>query len=188
MGGWGSGWHNRTSRLAVEDCVRLSISHVRSAKALPADLGEDPAVSFVIAGETRRAELTHTGQPTGGIRWWFTCPSCGSRRGVLYAAPASSNLACRSCLNLTYRTRRLSTSDRWMLQAQRYFSRAGCSSSDSFYYKPRRMRWSTFNALIDRAEEYEEAAFGAGLARLLARVDPEFRARYDRARGKRKHP
>lgn len=44
----------------------------------------------------------------GGTRFWFSCPICSKRVGVLYKHPASEILGCRSCLKLDYRKHRYS--------------------------------------------------------------------------------
>lgn len=41
----------------------------------------------------------------GGIRFWFQCPGCLERVGVIYLAPGCSQFRCRHCNNLTYRSR-----------------------------------------------------------------------------------
>lgn len=41
----------------------------------------------------------------GGVRWWFSCPHCGSRVAKLYLPPGESRFACRTCHGLTYRLR-----------------------------------------------------------------------------------
>jgi hypothetical protein len=41
-----------------------------------------------------------------GLRYWFKCPLCGSRAGVLYKHPISNILGCRKCLGLEYRCKR----------------------------------------------------------------------------------
>jgi hypothetical protein len=41
----------------------------------------------------------------GGVRWWFSCPHCGSRVAKLYLPPGRSRFACRTCHGLTYRLR-----------------------------------------------------------------------------------
>lgn len=39
----------------------------------------------------------------GGVRWWYTCPLCARRAGVLYLPPTGAlRFACRTCHNLTY--------------------------------------------------------------------------------------
>ena len=42
----------------------------------------------------------------GGTRFWFSCPICGGRAGVLYKHPVSQILGCRRCLRLDYRKHR----------------------------------------------------------------------------------
>lgn len=38
----------------------------------------------------------------GGKRWWFRCPACDRRCGVLYV---KDGIACRECFDLTYELR-----------------------------------------------------------------------------------
>ena len=66
----------------------------------------------------------------------------------------------RECLGLRYKSQRLSLPDRWLYRAEKLFKRAGCTSSDDHYWRPKRMRWARFNRLIDEAELNENAAFG----------------------------
>ena len=42
----------------------------------------------------------------GGTRFWFSCPICHKRAGVLYKHPVSQILGCRKCLGLDYRKHR----------------------------------------------------------------------------------
>lgn len=42
----------------------------------------------------------------GGTRYWFSCPICHRRAGVLYKHPVSQILGCRKCLKLDYRKHR----------------------------------------------------------------------------------
>lgn len=62
----------------------------------------------------------------GGVRYWFGCPYCGMRVGVLYLAPGDVYFRCRHCNNLSYRSRNCSGPELWgetsrqieMLQSQ----------------------------------------------------------------------
>lgn len=47
----------------------------------------------LIAAETR----------FNGIRFWFKCPQCERRVGVLFKHPINQAIGCRLCLNLRYR-------------------------------------------------------------------------------------
>lgn len=40
-----------------------------------------------------------------GIRFWFECPLCKKRSGVLYKHPLTEKVGCRQCLNLEYKKR-----------------------------------------------------------------------------------
>ena len=40
-----------------------------------------------------------------GHRWWFTCPVCGRRVGILHLPPGEVFFGCRSCHDLSYRSR-----------------------------------------------------------------------------------
>ncbi len=51
------------------------------------------------------AYLVSTDCNYGGIRWWFACPVCGLRVGVLYMAPGDTRFYCRHCNNLSYHSR-----------------------------------------------------------------------------------
>ncbi len=41
----------------------------------------------------------------GGVRYWFGCPSCGRRVGILYLATGDVHFRCRHCNNLSYHSR-----------------------------------------------------------------------------------
>ncbi len=41
-----------------------------------------------------------------GVRFWFKCPLCERRVGVLFKHPVSQSIGCRICLNLCYRKQR----------------------------------------------------------------------------------
>ena len=55
-------------------------------------------------------ELLLSKSKTGfsGERYWFSCPTCQRRAGVLYRHPISEILGCRTCLGLDYRSHRYS--------------------------------------------------------------------------------
>ena len=51
----------------------------------------------------------------GGFRYWFLCPSCHSRRRVLYLPYESKYFACRKCYNLCYESQQEGKSFWWAL-------------------------------------------------------------------------
>lgn len=53
-----------------------------------------------------KIELTTSKTRYNGIRFWFKCPLCERRVGVLFKHPLTSVIGCRKCLKLDYRKRR----------------------------------------------------------------------------------
>ncbi len=49
--------------------------------------------------------LANTPCHFGGLRWWFACPSCGRRVGILYLPSGGRLFRCRHCYDLTYQSR-----------------------------------------------------------------------------------
>jgi hypothetical protein len=85
--------------------------------------GAEVVITFKDSGGKITAYLTHgsIGQPHGnwnefkysiGLestrlawgskRWWWQCPECGKRAGILYLPPESPRFACRLCHHLKY--------------------------------------------------------------------------------------
>jgi len=53
-----------------------------------------------------KIELTTSKTYYNGIRFWFKCPLCQKRAGVLLKHPLTDKIGCRQCLNLEYRKRK----------------------------------------------------------------------------------
>lgn len=51
-------------------------------------------------------ELITTETKFNGVRFWFKCPQCERRVGVLFKHPLSQAIGCRLCLHLRYRKQR----------------------------------------------------------------------------------
>lgn len=83
-------------RTTVEECSRLSIFELRKEGALRKDGDE------VLHGNGQELPLTKTRCHFGGFRWWFICPGCGKRVGILYRPRRDQPFLCRHCHNLTY--------------------------------------------------------------------------------------
>jgi hypothetical protein len=49
-------------------------------------------------------QLVDTSLPSGGLRWWWSCPGCRARVGILYLPAGRDRLACRTCCGLKYGT------------------------------------------------------------------------------------
>lgn len=53
-----------------------------------------------------KIELATSKTHYNGIRFWFKCPLCSRRAGVLFRKPLGSAIGCRRCFNLGYRKQR----------------------------------------------------------------------------------
>ena len=111
-------------------------------------------------------ELTTTPQSFGGRRWWFVCPLTKSRALKLHLPPGASIFASRKAYGLAYRSQRSTPLHRAMDQFQRLRAaledQDGCI--DDVFFKPKWMRWSTFERKVRRIEALEhvvDAGFDA---------------------------
>jgi len=99
--------------------------------------------------KTQLVFLQTTRPNFGGIRYWLTCPSCGSMFAKLYLPPSETEFACRSCHDLVYQSQRESSWMRVERRAQKILHRVGGGPSvlDSFPPKPKHMHWNTYSGL-----------------------------------------
>ena len=62
-------------------------------------------INGVLHDVDQRMTLTPTPTRHEGRRWWYACPACNRRAGVLHLPPGEKFFACRSCHDLSYRSR-----------------------------------------------------------------------------------
>ncbi len=102
-------------RVFVEDCllIRAEPRWTRSATLSVSNriLGLPPQLSLIVTGldfsAGRRAEtldVVSTAQRLGGRRWWWRCPACGRRCGVLLTPNLDRPFWCRLCWGAVYRS------------------------------------------------------------------------------------
>ena len=91
------------NKYLVEECQKIRIENF--LKSYCNNLKE-----LILASELEtlgiRIELTTSKICYNGIRFWFKCPLCEKRVGVLLKHPLTDQIGCRQCLNLEYRKRR----------------------------------------------------------------------------------
>jgi hypothetical protein len=81
-------------RYAHPDAV--AVSHDGPVSFLTALMG------VVAKPQSYSLRVLRDATPSGGSRWWWGCPGCGRRCGLLYLVAGRPRLACRTCLGLTY--------------------------------------------------------------------------------------
>ena len=87
----------------VEDCQKVAVSDL--LRDYKAKLKETILrAQFEMLDENVLIMSSKTGR--GGLRFWFMCPRCKRRVGVLLKHPLQDVLGCRTCLGLGYRAQR----------------------------------------------------------------------------------
>lgn len=91
----------RHEKFAVEECGRININELmRKIKILL----KEELLKIELGGLGNNIKLTSSKTGNGGERYWFFCPQCNRRIGVLYRSPGSNSFLCRHCLSLQYST------------------------------------------------------------------------------------
>ena len=95
-------------RPLVEDYKRIRVGRVLATYGKPA-WDDSAAVHVCRISNALRFVMLPSTQCLGGVRWWFPCPGCQKRCGVLYRPASGRKLAlrCRRCWNLGYRSQRI---------------------------------------------------------------------------------
>lgn len=90
--------------------------------------------------------LSKTYPNFGGERLWFICPSCHTRRGVLYGR---KYFRCRDCRGACYQTQLEDAKNRALTKVYRRRSKLDGfgGMGEPFPPKPKWMRWATYSQL-----------------------------------------
>jgi hypothetical protein len=95
--------NNLGKTFLVEDCQKIGIKPF--IKRYKSGLRDAMLTSDIeVVGE--RIGLTTSKVGNNGYRYFFLCPICNRRVGVLFKHPLSELVGCRLCLGLEYRKRR----------------------------------------------------------------------------------
>jgi hypothetical protein len=116
--------------------LRYSIADYRSGEELKID---------------DKVYLAPTRPHFGGLRWWFVCPHLNRRVRKLYLPLGGHHFWSRRAYELAYASQRETKFDRALRRARKLRLRLGGDPADDEYPdKPPRMRWATYNRLMDR--------------------------------------
>jgi hypothetical protein len=95
--------------------------------------------------------LVTTRPPFGGLRWWFECPRSRRRVRVLHLPLGGRHFWSRRTYRLGYASQRETVYDRALRRSRKLCKRLGGNAADDEYPdKPKRMRWSTYNRIMDK--------------------------------------
>jgi len=164
------------SRRRGESSVGLTISRVGMNLSYTTAQGKN--IDYFVP-------LTYT-QTRFGERPWFSCPKCGSKAAKLYFK--DTHFLCRHCQQLSYNSQSEARCINLVERVRKIRRTLGIKemavncSTRLLANRPRYMHKSTYNNLLDKAEQLElmaSADFSARCAAILARK-PELRKRPDK--------
>ncbi|WP_284152179.1 hypothetical protein [Desulfofustis limnaeus] len=179
MGGYGSGrkWNAKstveeTNRIDIrwlkkEGCLRPGYSGTISWSCNGSNTG---TIAARMAGDTFILNYNHRGRngewsPVeqiiglsrsecyfGGHRLWFQCPRCHKRVAVLCGA--GKLFLCRTCYGLNHASQHENEADRMLRRVRKIRKRLGADMNlfEPILFKPKYMRWRTFERLRREAE------------------------------------
>jgi hypothetical protein len=129
---------------------------------------------IVETGLDQRIDLVSCPRHFGGRQWYFICPYMNRRVSVLWMPPGAHYFACRQRWGrgVAYLSQCLGTEDRAERGKRKINSRlcsiGGFDLEDwDFPPKPKRMRWRTYNRLIEKFDRYDEVSEANSWARLV---------------------
>jgi len=95
--------NNLGRNLLIEDCHKVAVSDVLQKYRVNI---KETMLRSQFEMMSVDVHLTTTCTGNKGTRFWFVCPNCERRVGVLLIHPLQGELGCRKCLNLEYKKRR----------------------------------------------------------------------------------
>ena len=106
-----------------------------------------------------KIDLAASRPPFGGLRWWFLCPRRNRRVRTLYLPLGGCHLWSRRAYRLAYASQRETEYDGALRRARKLYLRLGGDPADDEYPdKPKRMRWTTYNLLMDKLAAADDVA------------------------------
>ena len=86
-----------------------------------------------------------------GLRWWFVCPQLNRRVRKLHLPLGGWHFWSRRAYELAYASQRETKYDRALRRARKLTLKLGGDPADDEYPgKPKRMRWTTYNRMMDK--------------------------------------
>jgi hypothetical protein len=95
----------------------------------------------------------------GGFQWYFICPMTGDKASVLWLPRGQRSFASQKywkARRKAYSSQFLSPHDRAEQGMKRIEARLVYDETDGLLYKPKRMRFTTYQHLCERLDAYDE--------------------------------
>lgn len=118
-------------------------------------------LDFERDGSSQAVELVWTPCHYGGNRYWFLCPACRQRVGVLYLG--QSGFLCRHCYGLAYASQFETDRERMIRKARKIRHKLGASLNllEPIMVKPKWMRHATYRKLVRKESDVSSQVFSS---------------------------
>ena len=144
---------------SLSDYPKLTIQQVKSR--LSPEI-KQIYLPFKRSGElfNQSIQISKTPCNYGGYRYWFICPDCHKRVGVLYR---QSNYKCRHCLGVNYQSQLQQPDTRLFARLNALRARLGWYGGIVHGHgpKPKGMHTATYNRLLGEYVKLEYLASGS---------------------------
>ncbi|MFW2178503.1 MULTISPECIES: hypothetical protein [unclassified Moraxella] len=109
--------------------------------------------------------LTKTACNYGGYQYWFICPHCGKRVGVLYCAGL---FVCRHCIGANYTTQLMQPLDKLFVKVEKIRHRLGWQAgiANGHGNRPKGMHHKTYFKLTHQHDSLVNKICGASYRQL----------------------
>ena len=197
MGGYGSGtW--RIAKLTIEESMRLDIRLLRKQGSLASGMSGNlswerngkPSGSIGYRVYDESIILNYSSTPHGssgsidirqsikfdethchygGLRRWFLCPHCASRREILYLY--GNYFTCRKCADLAYQCQHEQPherNNRQALKIQEKLKPDNNKKNNTILFKPKGMHQATFDKLREKQFNYVDSSLFEASDRMLS--------------------
>jgi hypothetical protein len=95
--------NNLGNKFIVENCRKV---HIKTFLRLAKEKIKKNLLESEVSLQNLPIVLTTSTTHNKGIRYWFECPRCKKRVGIIYKHPFINEFGCRTCLNLKYKKSR----------------------------------------------------------------------------------
>lgn len=147
------------STSSLNDYPKLSISQYR-ASLHNTSLDKIP-LAYSYRGKEYRYEvaISRTACNYGGVRYWWLCPKCGKRVGVLYCAGV---YVCRHCIGALYRTQLMQPIDKLFRRVEKIRHKLGWQAGIAHGHgnRPKGMHRQTYDRLVWEHDKIANAILG----------------------------
>lgn len=142
------------STSSLNDYPKLSISQYKQHN-------DEATLDYSYRGKDYRYKVavTKTACHYGGYRYWWLCPNCSKRVGVLYCAGV---YVCRHCIGALYRTQLMQPIDKLFRRVEKIRHKLGWQAGIAHGHgnRPKGMHRKTYDRLVWEHDKIADLILG----------------------------